>query len=91
MPFCLSSVTLPLKGNYGGVLQAFALQTFLKQQGCNAVLIDRQWDARKNKTIIYHIQKFVFHHIIRKNVMNFCDKWIQPKTRKIDSQEEMQT
>lgn len=82
-------LTLPLKGNYGGVLQAYALLTFLKQNGHDAYLIDRQWDAREKKTVLYFIQKFVFHNIIRKNVMRFCDEWINPKTRKIDSQSEM--
>lgn len=84
-------LTLPLKGNYGGVLQAYALQTFLKKEGHDVFLIDRQWDVRKNKTWVYRIQKFVFHYIIRKNVMRFCEEWIQPKTKRIDNQEEMKT
>lgn len=82
-------LTLPLKGNYGGVLQAYALITFLKQKGHDVYLIDRQWDSRAKKTPMYLIQKFVFHNIIRRNVMRFCDEWINPKTRKIDSQLEM--
>lgn len=82
-------LTLPLRGNYGGVLQAFALQTFLKQNGFEAYLVDRRWDIRNNKTLSYYIQKFVFHYVIRKKVMDFCDEWIVPKTAKIDSQAQM--
>lgn len=84
-------ITLPLKGNYGGVLQAFALLTFLKNEGFDAYLVDRQWDAREKKTMIYYIQKFIFHNIIRRKVMNFCEEWINPKTLKIDTQEKMKT
>ena len=83
-------LTLPLKGNYGGVLQAYALLQFLKENGHDAYLVDRQWDARKHKTLTYHVQKFVFHHIIRRKVMRFCEQWINPKTQKIDTQEGMQ-
>lgn len=82
-------LTLPLKGNYGGVLQAFALLTFLKNKGYNAYLVDRQWDARRKKTIVYYFQKYFFHNYIIKNVKKFCDKWIQPRTYKIDTQEKM--
>ncbi|WP_318311064.1 polysaccharide pyruvyl transferase family protein [Flagellimonas crocea] len=82
-------LTLPLKGNYGGVLQAYALLTFLKKKGYNAFLVDRQWDIRKKKTISYWIQKFFFHHFLIKNVKRFSDRWIVPRTNKIDSQSEM--
>ncbi|MDV7187799.1 polysaccharide pyruvyl transferase family protein [Lutibacter sp. TH_r2] len=82
-------LTLPLKGNYGGVLQAFALLTYLKNEGYNAYLVDRQWD-RSKKTIGFYVQKFIYHEIIRGKVKKFCDKWINPKTFSIDSQEKMQ-
>lgn len=82
-------LTLPLKGNYGGVLQAYALVSFLKMNGHDAYLVDRQWDARRKKTLVYYIQKFVFHDIIIKNVKNFCNERIYPKTQRIDSQDGM--
>lgn len=84
-------LTLPLKGNYGGVLQAFALVEFLKINGHDAYLVDRQWDAREKKTLVYYIQKFIFHDIIIKNVKNFCNEWINPKTNKIDTQQGMKS
>lgn len=82
-------LTLPLKGNYGGVLQAYALILFLKKNGFDAYLIDRQWDVRNNVNIKYYVQKFIFHNIIRGKVKSFCDKWINPKTFSIDNQKTM--
>lgn len=82
-------LTLPLKGNYGGVLQAYALLTFLRKNGYDAYLVDRQWDTRTKKTIGYRIKKFVFHHYLIRNVKSFSDKWIVPRTGKIYSQDEM--
>lgn len=84
-------LTLPLKGNYGGVLQAYALLTFLKSKGYDAHLVDRQWDRRDHPTLKYYIQKFIFHYIIRGKIKRFCDKWINPKTFSINSQEKMLT
>lgn len=81
-------LTLPLKGNYGGVLQAYALLTYLKKEGYDAYLVDRQWD-RSKKTISFYIQKFIYHQIIRGKVKQFCDNWINPKTFRIDSQKKM--
>jgi len=37
----IAILTQPLGRNYGGILQAFALQTYLKQQGHSVVTIDR--------------------------------------------------
>lgn len=36
-------LTLPLHTNYGGILQAYALQTVLKRMGHEAILLDRNW------------------------------------------------
>ena len=36
-------LTLPLHTNYGGILQAYALQTVLERMGHEATLIDRGW------------------------------------------------
>jgi hypothetical protein len=81
-------LTLPLKGNYGGVLQAFALTTFLKKNGYDAILIDRQWNIQQSG-ISYLIKKVIYHHLLIRKVKSFCAKWINPKTKKIVSQEQM--
>lgn len=39
-------LTLPLHNNYGGILQAFALQTILKRMGHDAVVIDKSREIK---------------------------------------------
>ena len=39
-------LTLPLHTNYGGILQAYALQAVLKRMGHEAILLDRGWLKR---------------------------------------------
>ena len=49
-------VTLPLHANYGGILQAYALQTVLKRMGHSVALIDRTlyWGAGPvRRTLVY--------------------------------------
>lgn len=49
-------VTLPLHANYGGILQAYALQTVLERMGHEATLIDRTlyWGAGPvRRTLVY--------------------------------------
>ena len=36
-------LTLPLHLNYGGILQAYALQNVLKRMGHEDILLDRGW------------------------------------------------
>jgi polysaccharide pyruvyl transferase WcaK-like protein len=42
----IAILTLPIGENYGGIMQAWALQTVLKKMGHEPVTIDRQPDAR---------------------------------------------
>ena len=47
-------LTLPLHTNYGGILQAYALQTVLARMGHEVVIIDepiRQLKSSKKKNI----------------------------------------
>ena len=39
-------ITLPLHNNYGGILQAYALQTVLKRMGHDAVVIDKSREIK---------------------------------------------
>lgn len=50
-------LTLPLHTNYGGILQAYALQTVLKRMGHDATLIDRPFDKL---TIIGYIKLYIY-------------------------------
>ena len=82
-------LTLPLRGNYGGVIQAYALQTFLKKNGIDAYLVDRIWDRAKNEGLLHKIQRIVFHKLIWRRVIEFSYKTIQPRTNLVSSQDDM--
>lgn len=59
--------TLPLHTNYGGILQAYALQTVLERMGHDVKVLTTEWDNRlsfKDKLFKYPprlIKKFVFN------------------------------
>lgn len=42
----IAILTLPLHTNYGGILQAYALQTILQQMGHEVTLFDEECRAR---------------------------------------------
>lgn len=50
-------LTLPLHTNYGGILQAYALQTVLKGMGHEVTLIDKGWPP---------------HYTLRQQILNIC-------------------
>ncbi len=52
-------LTLPLLSNYGGILQAYALQTILKREGHEVVLIDRRKGYPSFKELIYRLGSFL--------------------------------
>ena len=49
----IAILTQPLHTNYGGILQAYALQTFLQRRGHKVVVINREyyWDGGNKLTI----------------------------------------
>ena len=49
--------TLPLNYNYGGLLQAYALQTVLERMGNDVTVIDRPY--AHNINILSHPREFV--------------------------------
>jgi hypothetical protein len=75
-------LTLPLHKNYGGLLQAYALQKYLNDNGYEAILINRQW----NIGVLGHFKGFVKKLLFRgkietkreieKNTSYFTTKYI---------------
>ena len=65
-------LTLPLHTNYGGILQAYALQTVLKRMGHDATLIDRPFDKL---TIIGNIKLYIIKllhlFLFKRDLSNF--------------------
>ena len=92
-------LTLPLNNNFGGILQAYALQLFLSKTGHNVVLIDRQYNKDYILNIKYKIKRLFnnkqFKSKKQKELINakpteFIDTYITPKTKPIRSEKELQ-
>lgn len=60
-------LTLPLHNNYGGIIQAYALQTILKRMGHDAVVIDK---SREIKLPIYKRYFQYFKLLVRKVLLD---------------------
>jgi len=76
-------LTQPLHNNYGGLLQAYALQTTLKRLGHDAWLINREF---KKRTIIRKIASFakwiIFNYVFNRKYSRFSPS---PKEKEIIS------
>ena len=63
-------LTLPLHTNYGGILQAYALQTVLERMGHEAYIIHLKRDEIPNfswkKKILCYTKRFLFRYILGK-------------------------
>ena len=84
-------LTLPLHTNYGGILQAYALQTVLERMGHEVSLINdlpsvkKRNLYRKIRHALSPIKRFVVHHLVpdhySKNsgryTSKFIAKWIK--------------
>ncbi len=69
-------LTLPLHTNYGGILQAYALQTVLERMGHDVKVIDRPWRKRINwlKFPLQLLKRSIKRFVFRKNVAIFTEK-----------------
>lgn len=96
-------LTQPLQSNYGGILQAFALQRTLIYLGCETITIDRQYNSVSRwKVYLSDIKNEIFNifnrnnrrftskdrKYITKNPKNFIKKYINI-TEIIDSEEKL--
>ena len=60
-------ITLPLHNNYGGILQAYALQTVLKRMGHDAVVIDKSREIKL--PIISFSRYFLYFKLLAHKVL----------------------
>lgn len=72
----IAILTQPLHHNYGGLLQAFALQHYLKNQGHDVLTVDFAWNHKSR----YFGIKTIIGNIIRKYVLRRPIKSIFPIT-----------
>lgn len=77
-------LTLPIKTNYGGILQAYALVRFLRLQGHDAWFIKRRWNAEK-QNLVHVLAKWFYHHIVIRKFNSFISTYIVNQTGVIDS------
>ena len=63
-------ITLPLFTNYGGILQAYALQHVLRQMGHSVETTQFQWKLERPfmKEPLRHVKHFVLRHLFQKDV-----------------------
>lgn len=82
-------LTLPFNNNYGGILQTYALQTYLKKLGYNAIHIYRDFpEKNKSLQIVKDIVKFLIGRTLRKKLRSiytyrFFKKYVTPRTKRI--------
>ena len=81
-------LTLPIKTNYGGILQAYALVRTLRKLGYDAWFIKRRWN-NENQGILHLTVKWFYHKVIIRKFNAFIDKYIKPQTAVIDSKEKV--
>lgn len=69
--------TLPFNTNYGGILQSYALMTYLKKIGHHPLLINFQTDDESYIRLPFVIaQRLISKYILRrKNMPNIIPGW----------------
>lgn len=69
-------LTLPLHTNYGGILQAYALQTVLERMGHEVVVIDKSpyRYLKASKMPLAYSKRIIKKYVLRKNINIFSEK-----------------
>ena len=73
----IAIITLPLHGNYGGILQNYALQTVLKRMGhtVETVAFPRELKQPLWRKPLAYSKRFIKKFVFRKNVHIFYEQW----------------
>ncbi|EGR4210761.1 polysaccharide pyruvyl transferase family protein [Vibrio cholerae] len=72
----IAILTQPLQNNYGGLLQAFALQKYLKEQGNEVMTVDFAWNHKQR----YFGIKYIIINVIRKYLLRRNVRSVFPMT-----------
>ncbi|SDC44133.1 polysaccharide pyruvyl transferase family protein [Niabella drilacis] len=98
-------LTLPLHGNYGGNLQAFALMSYLKHMGHEPVLVNLVSEAPGSKTLQSQVKQLVRSGIgsipflgkrilssrnVYKHSEHFIGKYIRPRTCSVKGKDDFE-
>jgi hypothetical protein len=72
----IALLTLPPKENYGGILQCYALQSFLQELGNSVELIDL---GKRNRSLAKEAIKFILTRTPGQNIDNYRSKFVREK------------
>ncbi len=64
----IAILTLPLHTNYGGILQAYALQTVLERMGHEVFVLDKPRKPKIHIPFNVIVKRWVLQHIMRKDI-----------------------
>lgn len=83
----IAILTQPLRYNFGGILQNYALQTVLKRMGHEVVTIDpNQYIKTTWKTPLHVLKRFIINHLImRRNIDPIWEYRKNDELRKLES------
>lgn len=70
-------LTLPLHVNYGGILQAYALQTVLERMGHEVVVINRPQEGKPAfvRSLVYYVRRLFRYYVLRRKDTSV--KWVE--------------
>ncbi len=77
-------LTLPLKTNYGCLLQAYALQKVLIKRGHDAWIIRRRWNS-ETQGALHKCTKVIYHKLIIRKFNHFVKTYLLPQTKIVDT------
>lgn len=71
-------LTLPLHTNYGGILQAYALQTVLERMGHEVIVLDKPFPPYRRPSYIVFMKRIILK-ILGRKIMIFPEKILKHK------------
>lgn len=82
----ISIITLPLHANYGGIIQAYALQTVLERMGHEVTVISRPLRLHPGRwACIKYIKRFVWKYLLCRNQFVFLEKRYNRRQKLIET------
>lgn len=82
----ISIITLPLHANYGGIIQAYALQTVLERMGHEVTVISRPLRIHPGRwACIKYIKRFVWKYLLCRNQFVFLEKRYNRRQKLIET------
>lgn len=85
-------LTLPLNSNYGGLLQAYALQEVLKRKGHETIQLNGKTKCQTLpgfKAPLAYTKRFILKYLLRKNVDIFIEKTMYEQSKVVNKYTEI--